>query len=233
MPLPQVDVPLFEVEIPTTKEKVPFRPFLVKEEKILVMASESGNQEDMLRATQQIITNCSMGKVDGTKLPLFAIQKIFMDLRSASISNIIDLTLICGDCDTKYEHKLDLQDLKITYDDAHTNRIKLDERLTIEMEYPDSTTLADLFGSETMEQVYTTAARCVTKIYQDEEIISVEDVSEYEMVEWIEGLTTDQFVGIREFFETMPVLEHTVEFKCVGCEKENYITLNGYTNFFV
>tara|TARA_R110000782_G_scaffold172192_1_gene263826 strand:- start:134 stop:697 length:564 start_codon:yes stop_codon:yes gene_type:complete len=187
----------------------------------------------MLLATQQIITNCSMGVVDGTTLPLFALQKIFMDLRSASVSNIIELNLVCGECDTKYDHELDLQALEITYDPEHTSRIKLDEQLIIEMEYPSAGRLAELFGSETMEELYTTAALCISKIFQGDEIIDVSDVSENEMIEWIENLTLDQFAGIRSFFETMPVLEHTFEFDCLGCGKGNYITLNGYTNFFV
>ena len=96
MPLPQVDVPLFDVKIPTTKEKISCRPFLVKEEKLLVMASESGSIDDMIKATQQIVTNCSFGKIDGQKIALFELQRIFLDLRSVSISNIIDMSFKCG-----------------------------------------------------------------------------------------------------------------------------------------
>ena len=125
--LPQVDVPLIEIEMFSTKDIVNFRPFLVKEEKMLVMASETNDINDMMKATQQIITNCSFGKIEGDKLPLFELQRIFLKLRSASISNAIDLNMVCGDCGTQYNHQLDLDNLELTLDKNHKNPIKKEE----------------------------------------------------------------------------------------------------------
>lgn len=233
MPLPQVDVPLFDVEIPTTKEKISCRPFLVKEEKLLVMASESGNMDDMIKATQQIVTNCSFGKIDGQKIALFELQKIFMDLRSVSISNIIEMALQCGECSTRYEHSLDLQDLKVTFDEDHKNPVKLSDSLSIKMRYPDAYEMSKLLQGNNIEDVYLLTAKSIDKIFTQDEIIDVEDMTEEELLEWVGNIPSAQFEGIRNFFATMPVLEHTIEFKCVNCEKDNYLTMNGYVNFFV
>lgn len=233
MALPQVDVPLFEVEVPTTKEKINCRPFLVKEEKLLVMANESGNVDDMIKATQQIVTNCSFGKIDGQKIPLFELQKIFMDLRSASISNIIELSLQCGECGTRYNHNLDLQDLKITFDEDHKNPIKLSDKLSIKMRYPDAYQMSKILESNNFEDIYKLTALSIETIYNDDEIIEVEDLTEEELLEWVENIPSAQFEPVRNFFTTMPVLEHLIEFKCGGCENNNYLNMNGYINFFV
>lgn len=233
MPLPQVDVPLFEVEIPTTKEKVNCRPFLVKEEKLLVMASESGSLDDMIKATQQIITNCSFGKIDGQTIPLFELQKIFLDLRSVSISNIVEMSFRCGKCETKYDHSLDLQDLKITFDEEHENPVKLSTGLSIKFKYPDAFEMAKLLSEDDLNDVYVLTAKSIDKIYTADEILDVKDMTDEELLEWVEGIPSAQFEKIRNFFATMPVLEHMVEFKCTACEQENYLTMNGYVNFFV
>lgn len=232
MGLPQVSLPLFEIEIPPKGDKIDFRPFLVKEEKLLIMASESGELQDMMKATQQIVTNCSMGKVDGSKLPLFALQKVFMDLRSASISNIIDLNLVCGNCGTIHEHQLDLQDLKITYDEKHVNPIDM-AGIIINMKYPDAKTLSEMFESDTIEDLYSVVAKCIEVIYDGDEQINAEDVTHQELLEWVEELPAQQFAGLREFLETMPVLEHSIDFTCGNCSTENTMTMNGYQNFFV
>ena len=233
MPLPQVDVPLFDVEIPTTKEKISCRPFLVKEEKLLVMASESGSMDDMIKATQQIVTNCSFGKIDGQKIALFELQKIFLDLRSVSISNIVDMAFKCGKCETQYEHNLDLQDLKIVFDEEHVNPVQLSSNLSLKMKYPDAFEMAKLLSEDNIDDIYTLTAKSIDKIYTQDEILDVDDMSEEDLLEWVENIPSSQFEQIRIFFSTMPALEHTIEFTCSKCEQENYLTMNGYVNFFV
>ena len=173
-----------------------------------------------------------MGKVDGSKLPLFALQKVFMDLRSASISNIIDLNLVCGNCGTIHEHQLDLQDLKITYDEKHVNPIDM-AGIIINMKYPDAKTLSEMFESDTIEDLYSVVAKCIEVIYDGDEQINAEDVTHQELLEWVEELPAQQFAGLREFLETMPVLEHSIDFTCGNCSTENTMTMNGYQNFFV
>lgn len=231
--LPQVDVPLIEIELYSTKDIVNFRPFLVKEEKMLVMASETNDINDMMKATQQIVTNCSFGKVDGDELPLFELQRIFLKLRSASISNAIELNMVCGDCGTKYNHELNLEDLELTTDENHVNPIKLADNLAVEMKYPDAKEMAELLEGDDNESIYSLVAKSIKTIYDYDESIDCNDMAEVEMYQWIENLPATHFEKIREFFETMPALEHLIEFKCVECGKENYLNLNGYVNFFV
>ena len=233
MALPQVDLPLTEIEVPGFKKKVNFRPFVVKEEKILVMASESGDINDMMKATQQVITNCSFGKVDAENLPLFALQKVFLDLRSISISSNVDLNLKCGNCEKDYAHSLDLSKMEITYQEGHENPIKINDTLQLEMNYPNAQQLTALLDNDIMEEVYKAAALCIKKIITEDETIETKKIAEEEVIEWMENLPVDSFVKIKDFFATMPTLEHIIEFKCVECENENYMAMNGYLNFFV
>lgn len=233
MALPQVDLPLSEIKVHSLNKKFDFRPFRVKEEKILVMASESNDIADMMKATQQIVTNCSMGKLDGSKLPMFALQKLFLDLRAISISNNVDLSLRCGECNEEYKHNVLLDEIDITYDDEHKNPIKLSDSLAIEMKYPDAIQLQEMLNGETMDKVFNTTVECIKKIYNGDEIIEAKTIAHEEMLEWLENLTMEQFDKIKDFFATMPTLEHVIEFKCVKCEKENYLGMNGYLNFFV
>lgn len=233
MALPAIETPTYQIELPHTKEKVKFRPFLVKEEKLLVMANESGEQDDMIRATQQIITNCSFGEVDGDALPLFALQKIFMDIRAQSISNVVDLVFTCGECKAANDYSMDLTDITLTEDPDHTNMVKISDDIIIEMTYPDAFDLAELLRTESVDTVYRISGSCVHTIYEGDERFNAFESSDAERQEWVERLTVDQFVKLREFFETMPVLEHEVNFTCKGCGKPNFIEFNGYKDFFV
>lgn len=233
MALPQVDLPLTEIKVHSLNKKFDFRPFRVKEEKILVMASESDNVADMMKATQQIVTNCSMGKVDGSKLPLFALQKLFLDLRSISISSNVDLSLRCGECNEEYKHTLELDKMEIEYNDDHVNPIKLNDDMAVEMNYPDAVQLQNMLDGETMEKVFNVTAECIKKIYSGDETIETKSIPHEEVMEWVENLTMEHFDKIKDFFATMPTLEHFIEFKCVKCDKENYLGMNGYLNFFV
>ena len=233
MTLPQVDLPLTEIKVHYLDKKFDFRPFRVKEEKILVMASESKDVADMMKATQQIITNCSLGKVDGTKLPLFALQKLFLDLRAISISDNVDLALKCGDCDEEYNHNVKLGEIDVTYDKDHTNPVKLGDDLAIEFNYPDAMQLQDMLETETMEKIFNITSECISKIYSGDEIIDAKSIPAEELTDWIENLTMEQFDKVKDFFATMPTVEHVIEFKCIKCGRENYLGMNGYYNFFV
>ena len=233
MALPSIDAPTYEIEIPHTKETKKFRPFLVKEEKLLVLANESGEHRDMIRATQQIVTNCSFGEIDGEKLPLFALQKIFLDIRSQSISSVIDLVLSCGSCEAQNAHSIDLATLEIEETEGHSTMVKLSDTLFIEMQYPDPFQVSELLDTSDPETVYRIAGNCVSVIYDGDEKYNAFESSEDERRDWVEQLTLEQFVNLRKFFETMPVLEHAIDFDCVKCGKANYINFNGYQDFFV
>lgn len=233
MALPQIDVPTFKMKIDSLGKDYKFRPFLVKEEKILVMASESSDKNDMLHAAQQVITNCSYGKVDGEKLPMFEVQKVFLSLRSQSVGNIIELSAKCGECQESNEVFLDIDTIEIIKDDNHSNRIELTKDIVIEMTYPSVEEVASLARAEEEIDIYIVAANSIDKIYTADEVIDFQSSPPAERVEWIENLSPEQFGKVKNFFETMPQLYHTIDFKCKTCKKDNYLVIDGYENFFV
>ena len=187
----------------------------------------------MIRATQQIVTNCSFGEIDGEKLPLFALQKIFLDIRSQSISSVIDLILACGSCEAQNAQSLDLATLEVSETEGHSTMVQLSDTIFVEMKYPDPFEISELLDTGDAQTVYKIAGNCVNVIYDGDEKYNAFESSETERLEWVEQLTLDQFVKLRKFFETMPILEHAIEFDCVKCGKANYINFNGYQDFFV
>lgn len=233
MALPIIETPTFEIDLPHTKGKEKFRPFLVKEEKLLIMANESGEEQDMIRATQQIVTNCSFGKIDGEKLPLFALQKIFLDLRAQSVASTIELTLKCGSCETPHNHTIDLKDLEISENPEHSKKIKISDDIFVDMEYPSAFEVQELFKSTSTDEMYKIMSKCLHVVYQGDEIFNAYESSDQEKQDWLESLSLEQFEKFRKFFETMPVLAHEINFNCGKCGRENYIDFNGYQNFFV
>jgi len=233
MGLPKIDVPTFKMKIESLGKDYKFRPFLVKEEKLLVMASESSDKSDMLGAAQQVITNCSFGRVDGEKLPMFEVQKVFLTLRSQSVGNIIELSARCGHCDGATQVFLDIDEIEIIKDESHTNRIELNSDLVIEMKYPSVEEVASLARAEEDTDIYSVTANSIDKIYTSEEAINFQDSPPNERIEWIENLSPDYFGKIKRFFETMPQLYHTINYNCNECKKDNYLVIDGYENFFV
>ena len=232
MALPQIDVQTFDINISSLGKKYKFRPFLVKEEKLLVMASESSERADMINAVQQIITNCSLGKVDGEKLPIFDLQKVFLEVRSMSVSNVIPLTSKCGECGTENDVLFNLDEVKIKRSRGHSNQVKLSENMIIEMKYPKVTDIEILLG-EDVEQIYNVTANCIETIYHDDEVIEFQESPLEERLDFIEGFTSKHFAAIRNFYETMPTLLHTIDFTCKACKKDNTLVIDGYENFFV
>ena len=235
MALPITEHPLIDVHIHSLNKKVKFRPFLVKEEKLLVLANETKDSLEMIKATQQVVTNCSFGEVDGEELPLFDMQNVFLHLRKVSISEIIESKLLCGHCEKPNDVIIDLNKFNLITGDDHQNEIRLSDSLTVEMRYPTATELESLKKAEDGEskQIYDVAASCISKLYYEDTIIDGEDFDEKSREEFIDNLESTQFVLLRQFFETMPAIEQKIEFTCRHCEKENEVFLNGYFDFFV
>lgn len=233
MGLPQIDTPTFKVKIDSLGKNYKFRPFLVKEEKLLVMAGESSDNSDMLHAAQQVITNCSFGKVNGEKLPMFEVQKLFLTLRSQSVGNMIELQAKCGDCEASNDVILDIDEVDIIRDENHSSTVKLTDSLVAEMQYPTVDEVAALATAEEEVDIYVVAANNIVTIYNEDETIDFQTSPPDERMEWIENLPPKSFGEIKNFFETMPQLYHTIEFKCKQCKKDNYLTIDGYQNFFV
>lgn len=227
MPLPVMNTPTFKVKIHSLNREIEFRPFLVKEEKILILAQESNEPKEMIKAMQDIVTSCSNGAVDGRELPFFDLQYAFIQLRSQSIGNITDFILICGECGHKTETTLDLNNLEIDFPENHTNKIMLSDAVGVIMKYPKADILVD-----TDTPAFDLVVSCIDKIFDQDEIYDAEEEGKEEVEKFINSLSTQQFEKIVEFFQTSPRLEKTIDYTCVKCETENTVLIDGVENFF-
>lgn len=222
-----MNTPTFKVRIHSLNKDIEFRPFLVKEEKILILAQESNEPKEMIKAMQDIVTSCSNSAVDGRDLPFFDLQYAFIQLRSQSIGNITDFILICGECGHKTETTLDLNTLTIDFTENHTNKIMLSDSVGVMMKYPKADILID---EET--PAFDLVVSCIDKIFDEDQIYDAAEEGIYEVEKFINGLSTQQFEKIVEFFQTSPRLEKTIDYTCVKCETENTVLIDGVENFF-
>lgn len=227
MALPILSVPTFDVDVFSTKEKVKMRPFLVKEEKILILAAESEQRSDMIRAMQQVVHSCSDGKLDAEKLPFFDLQNIFIRLRSQSIGKDSEFNLICGECGHKTPTTLDLDDIQLRTNPEHSNKIMIDSDIGVVMKYPT----AEVLTNDDMP-MFDLVVSCVDKIFTKEEVHNASEEGREEVAKFIDGLTNDQFERIVEFFLTAPKIFHNIDYVCSKCQTENSVVVDGVENFF-
>lgn len=229
MALPVIDVPTFEVEVPGIKDKIKFRPFLVKENNILTLATASEKAEEMYKACCQVIENCSFGKVDSSKLAMFQIQTIFLRLREKSIGNTQEFTLKCGKCEDLVNYEMDLGAFELVGDiDVTSKKLEISDEVGIVIKYPS----AEVQLSEKELSDIEILINSIEYIYNGEEVIHPEEETVEEMVEFVENLPVNLMNEAAEFFSNMPTLVHKVEYTCVKCDTHNAIAINGYEHFF-
>ena len=237
MPLPQINAPTYEMVIPSSKRKIRYRPFLVKEEKILVIAMESNDIGDIARAVKQVLGQCILTK--GTKvdkLSTFDIEYLFLNVRGKSVGETVDIKVTCPDDGvTTVPVTVDLDAIKVTFDPEHDKDIILDDKLKMRMKYPS----LDEFIKENFqvdnvgfEQSIEMIASCVDMIYSEDETWTSADFTQKEMVDFLEGLGSKQFKELEKFFTTMPKLTHEIKVKNPKTKKENTIKLEGLAAFF-
>lgn len=232
MALPKIASPEYELEIPSTKEKITYRPFLVKEEKLLLLAQESDNQNEINRALKNIVKNCTFEKVDPNDLAMFDLEYVFLNIRSKSVGEIVELKLLCEDDGETYaDVSIDLNDVKVDFSKEHTNIINLVDNVHLVMDYPhfDSINVAE--KSET-EGLFNIIKSSIKQIVEGETIYERADFSEKELDEFLDSLTSEHFKNIQNFFETMPRLRHEVRFKNPNTKKQNKVILEGLNAFF-
>ena len=227
MALPTLSVPTFDVDVYSTKEKIRMRPFLVKEEKILILAAESNQRSDMIRAMQQVVSSCSDGKIDAEKLPFFDLQNIFIKLRSQSIGKDSEFNLICGECSHKTPMTLDLESIELKTHPNHTNKIMINDEIGVLMKYPTAETLSN----EDLP-MFDLVVSCVDKIFTKEEVHNASEEGYEEVAKFIDSLTNEQFEKIVEFFLTAPKIFHSIDYTCPKCQTENNVVVDGVENFF-
>ena len=236
MALPKLTTPTYELEIPSTDEKIKYRPFLVKEEKILMMAMESKASADITQAVKDIVKECTFDKVNIDNMPMFDVEYIFLQIRSKSVGEISKLKLLCPDDEKTYaDIELNLDDVKVQVGEDHTNKIELDKGMGMIMRYPtidsfSETGIKDINPGNMLDVIST----CILQIYEKngEKTYDPKDQTKKELTEFIEQLNTKQFREVQKFFETMPKLKHEITIKNPKTKKESKVTLTGLNDFF-
>ena len=244
MVLPRVDVPSYELTLPSTDKKVKYRPFLVKEEKILYIALESKDNKEMVNALKEIVDACTYNTLKIDSLPLFDIEYIFLNIRAKSIGEIANLKVICPDDGKTYtEVNVDLSKVEVYVNDDHTNKILIDKKrnLGLVLKYPTLSTYAvgtmGIVGEEVntknFESIFSILIECVDHIFEGEKIYPAKDVSKDEMKEFLENLPQEAFASIKKFFDTLPKLKQEVEVENPKTKVKSKIIFEGLQDFFV
>ena len=231
MALPEIATPIYTLTIPSTKKKVKYRPFLVKEQKLLILAMENEDQEQILDAITNTIKACLITKIDMATLALFDIEYLFLQIRARSISEEIEMRVTCADDgETTVDVKFMVDDVKVNFPKGHTNIIKLSDDLTIEMQYPDLDYFAKINFMDEKVDEYELVAKCIKRVYVGEDDFTSDSLDESKA--WVEGLTNNQFEKIQSFFETMPTLRHVLKVKNPKTKVVNEVVLEGLSDFF-
>jgi hypothetical protein len=238
MPLPKISTPTYELELPSTGETIQYRPFLVKEEKLLVIALESEDTKQITTAIKTVIKNCILTKnVKVESLPTFDIEYLFLNIRGKSVGEEIDVNIICpDDGETQVSVKINLDDIKVQTSEEHQNKIKLDNSIMMEMKYPSLDQFIknnfDFNDKNAMDQSFELIGSCIDKIYTEDEVWTSADCTKKELSDFLESMNSSQFKGIEKFFETMPKLSHTIKVKNPVTEIESEVVLEGLASFF-
>ena len=238
MPLPTIVTPTYELELPSTGKKIKYRPFLVKEEKLLVLALESEDTKQITNAIRTVLKNCIQTRgIKVESLPTFDIEYLFLNIRGKSVGEEIEVNLISPDDEeTQVPVTINIDDIQIQKDESHTNKVKLDAQLVLEMKYPSLDEFIknnfDFNDTVGMDQSFELIATCIDKIYNEEEVWSSADCTKKEMKDFLEQMNSMQFKEIETFFTTMPKLSHTVTFTNPKTNVENTVVLEGLSSFF-
>ena len=238
MPLPTIATPTYELELPSTGKKVKYRPFLVKEEKLLVLALESEDTKQITTAIRAVLKSCIQTRgVKVDSLPTFDIEFLFLNIRGKSVGEELEVNLICpDDGETSVPVTINIDDIKISKSEDHTKKIQLDKSLIMEMKYPSLDEFIknnfDFTGDPGIDQSFDLIASCIDKIYNEEEVWSTADCTKKEVKEFLEQMNSLQFKGIEKFFTTMPKLSHSINITNPKTKVESTVVLEGLSSFF-
>jgi hypothetical protein len=240
--LPKIELPLYTLKVPSSGEEITVRPFLVKEEKLLLMAIESNEETDIINTTKQIINNCVIkGKIDLDTTPFFDVDYLFIALRAKSIGETIDVRFTCNNipengvpCNANFKAQIDIANVKVIKDDSIPTSITVGGGITFKMKYPNYETMKIILDDEhAMNKKIRIIAACIEMIQNKDKIISLKDITPQELIEYIEGLTQGQFRMLEQFVDNLPTFVVTTKNKCTKCGFEHQIDYKDFTSFFV
>ena len=238
MPLPTIATPTYELELPSTGKTIEYRPFLVKEEKLLVIALESEDTKQITTAIKAVLRNCILTKgVKVEALPTFDIEFLFLNIRGKSVGEELEVNIVCpDDGKTSVPVNINLDDIVVQKSEKHTNQIKLDTKIMMEMKYPSLDEFIknnfDFNDTNQMDQSFKLIASCIDKIYTEDDVWASEDCTKKEMNDFLESMNSQQFKEIEAFFTTMPKLSHTIKVKNPETKVESDVVLEGLASFF-
>jgi hypothetical protein len=238
MPLPTIATPTYELELPSSGQTIKYRPFLVKEEKLLVLALESESTKEISNAIKAVLKNCIQTRgIKVETLPTFDIEYLFLNIRGKSVGEEIEVNLIApDDGETSVPVKINIDDIKVQTKEEHNKQIKLDDHLMMEMKYPSLEQFIksnfDFSGESGMDQSFELIATCIDKIYNEEEVWTTSDCTKKEISDFLDQMNSVQFKQIEKFFETMPKLSHEITFTNPKTGVESTVVMEGLSSFF-
>lgn len=244
MALPKIDVPIYEIEMPSTKKKIRIRPFTVKEEKLFLMAAQSDDSDTILKTIVQVLNNCILDDLDVENLPLFDLEFLFLNLRARSIGEVVELSYRCNNevvgetgeikkCNNVVNIDVNILDIKPEEGGVQSNNIKLNDSLGIFMKYPSLRLLESSKKQDEFEIIIEMILDCIDYIYDDENIYYAKDSTREELMEFLDSLQSKDLDKIKQFFESLPKLKKEIDFDCKKCGHHEKIQLEGIQNFFV
>ena len=235
MALPKLNSPTYELKVPSTGNSISYRPYLVKEEKILMMAMESNDTEQMMRAVKDVIRSCTSDSVDVNTLAMFDIEYIFTQLRAKSVGETSTISVKCSSCKASNDVVVNMEDVYVDVPESTVHTIPLTDTVGVSLKYPSVNAMVKAQSSNTkseVDRVFDLIVACVDSIYSDDEIFDAKEQSEKELKEFIESLNTQQFNQVRDFIESIPSATINVEFMCMSCSEHNSFEVKGLGNFF-
>ena len=238
MSLPKINTPEYKLNVPSTDEEISYRPFLVKEEKLLLIAQETGTDKATYTAIKNIIKNCCVGNLDVDKMPLFDMEYIFLNIRAKSVGEVAELKITCPDDEkTQVDVEVDLTKVKVQMDEKHDARIQLTDDIGLLMCYPTLGTVGYATSAKddsesNAKALFEMIGNCMYQIWQGEETFDCMDYSHKDKMAFLESLTHDQFEKIQLFFDTMPTLKHDIEITNPNTNVKSTLTLSGMNDFF-
>ena len=237
MALPKIDVPIYSIELPSSEKKIKFRPFLVKEEKILLMAGESDDPNDMVEALKQVINNCAIGDLDVEKMPTIDLEYFFINLRAKSVGDKVRILASHKEGDCKYQMpvNINLEQVEVVRGEDHTNKIDFGNDIGMTLKYPDFAMMQKLEGitGNDIEKFFDLVSESIENIWDEDKVYESNDHSKEELIEFLESLNNSAFEKIQQFYTGLPALVYKTRYKCKECGEYEDLEVRGLANFFV
>ena len=236
MAIPQVALPTYELEIPSSGKKIKYRPFVVKEEKVLLMALETQDEKAIESAVKDLLKSCIQSRVKIEDLAIFDLEYIFLNIRAVAVGEVVEMLLTCeDDGETQVKYNLNLTEVQVSKPEGHSNKIMLSDTMGVIMKYPsfDEFVKVSIIGqTPTADGVIEIMANCIDQIFDGEDVYDSSTTSKKEFIQFVENLTNKQFEDVQKFFEEAPVLSHTIKVKNPKTGVENTFNIQGLSNFF-